>query len=263
MVDQWWTLEGSAQGTTYVDFKPLPGAKEMFSHLVDSGRHIVFISNNSSMSASTYRKKLSEILEIEVSQDQVHTSSLATIQFLISRKISRVYALGTPEFEQELVDHGIEITENEPQMIVVAFDKTLTYEKLKNACLMILDGVDYIATHPDNVCPTLEGYIPDAGSFIALIETATGKKPRHILGKPDPALVKTLLEKLSIGPEKAIIFGDRIYTDMLMGKNAGIGTALMLTGESSIGDIGKFGIFPDLVFRDLNEALELLKRITP
>jgi HAD superfamily hydrolase (TIGR01450 family) len=289
MGDEWWTLEDETaveeartrnnegkkdllnkklfifdqDGTTYIDFKPLPGATGIFKFIIDSGRHVVFISNNSSVSTSTYRKKLTDILGINIAPEQVHTSTSATIQYLHSKGIRNVYALGTPDFEQELRDKGINITDSDPQLIVVAFDKTLTYEKLKKACLMILKGVEYIATHPDNVCPTLEGNIPDTGSFLALIETATGQKPRLILGKPSQDMVNTVLARFSLSPEDAIIFGDRIYTDILMGRNSRITTALMLTGESRIEDIHKFGIESDFVFRDLNEVLQLMKKVIP
>lgn len=289
MGDEWWTVEDEdalekarmknndskmkllnkklfvfdQDGTTYIDFKPLPGATEIFKFLVDSGRRIVFISNNSSVSSSTYREKLTAMLGTEISQEQVHTSTSATIEYLRSNGIERVYALGTPEFEEELSGHGITITDSNPQMIVVAFDKTLTYEKLRKACLMILNGVEYVATHPDNVCPTLEGNIPDTGSFLSLIETATEIKPKAILGKPNPEMVDTMLRRFSLSRDDAIIFGDRIYTDMVMGRDSGITTALMLTGESSMKDVKRFGVEIDLIFKDLHEVLMLLKKVIP
>jgi HAD superfamily hydrolase (TIGR01450 family) len=289
MADEWWAVEDEdalekarrknndnkmkllnkklfvfdQDGTTYIDFKPLPGATEIFKFLVDSGRRIVFISNNSSVSSSTYREKLTSMLGIEISPEQVHTSTSATIEYLRSNRIERVYPLGTPEFEEELRSHGITLTDSDPRLIVVAFDKTLTYEKLRKACLMILDGVEYVATHPDNVCPTLEGNIPDTGSFLALIETATEIKPKAILGKPSPDMVNTMLKRFSLSPEDAIIFGDRIYTDMVMGRDSGITTVLMLTGESSMKDVKRFGVDIDLAFEDLNEALMLLRKVIP
>jgi HAD superfamily hydrolase (TIGR01450 family) len=289
MGDEWWTVEDEGaledarkrnndskrellnkklfvfdqDGTTYIDFKPLPGATEIFRFLVDSCRRIVFISNNSSVSSATYREKLSGMLGIDISPEQVHTSTSATIEYLRSNNIERVYALGTPEFEEELGSHGITLTDSEPQLIVVAFDKTLTYEKLRKACLMILNGVEYVATHPDNVCPTLEGNIPDTGSFLALIETATEIRPKAILGKPNPEMVDTMLERFSLSRDDAIIFGDRIYTDMVMGRDGGITTALMLTGESSMKDVKRFGVDIDLIFEDLNEVLTLLKKVIP
>ncbi|OYT60098.1 HAD family hydrolase, partial [Thermoplasmatales archaeon ex4484_30] len=120
-------------------------------------------------------------------------------------------------------------------------------------------GIEYVATHPDKVCPTQEGYIPDTGSFIALIETATDVKPKKILGKPNPDLINFLLDKFNLSPSDAIIFGDRLYTDILMGKNSNITTALMLTGESKIKDIEKYGIIPDFVFINFEEVLQLLR----
>lgn len=247
-------------GTTYLDFKPLPGAREIVAYLMKKSKsYVVFISNNSSKSTYTYQKKLSNILDISISENQIYTSTLATIQYLKLNGINSVYAVGTPDFEKELMNHGIELTEENPELVIVAFDTTLTYEKLKKACLFIRNGIEYVATHPDKVCPTQEGYIPDTGSFIALIETATDVKPKKILGKPNPDLINFLLDKFNLSPSDAIIFGDRLYTDILMGKNSNITTALMLTGESKIKDIEKYGIIPDFVFINFEEVLQLLR----
>lgn len=248
-------------GTVYLDFDPLPGAKKVINYLLKNDRQVVFISNNSSKSTLTYKRELSKILEIELSKDNIYTSTLAIAHFLRSEGITKIYPLGTPEFEEEITSYGIKLTDEDPQVVVVAFDLTLTYDKLKKACLLVRKGVDYIATHPDKVCPTKEGYIPDAGSIIALIETATGKKPRKILGKPNSDLIFSLLKRFNLGPQDAIIFGDRIYTDIRMGNDSGITTALMLTGESTIEDIKKYDVEPDFVFRDFEEVLELLKEI--
>ena len=247
-------------GTTYLDFKPLPGAREIVAYLMKKSKsYVVFISNNSSKSTYTYQKKLSSILDISISENQIYTSTLATIQYLKLNGINSVYAVGTPDFEKELMNHGIELNEENPELVIVAFDTTLTYEKLKKACLFIRNGIEYVATHPDKVCPTQEGYIPDTGSFIALIETATDVKPKKILGKPNPDLINFLLDKFNLSPSDAIIFGDRLYTDILMGKNSNITTALMLTGESKIKDIEKYGIIPDFVFINFEEVLQLLR----
>lgn len=287
MKDKWWTKQSPQQieearivnnqnnknllqkklyvfdqdGTIYINFKLINGAKEFIEYLDKKNKQIVFISNNSSIGTSTYKKNLTDLLGIDITKDQIYNSTLATIQYLKSNNISKVYALGTEEFIDELHSYDLKITDANPQIIVVAFDTTLTYEKLKKSCLFIRSGIDYIATHPDKVCPTQEGFIPDTGSFISLIETATGVKPKNVLGKPNPDLINFLLEKLNLSPEEAIIFGDRIYTDIKMGKNCNITTALVLSGESKIKDIDCYGIIPDFVFTDLKEAFDLLKEI--
>jgi HAD superfamily hydrolase (TIGR01450 family) len=196
---------------------------------------------------------------MNISKDQIYNSTLATIAYMKNHNISKIYTLGTKEFNDELIGHGFEITENDPDLIVVAFDTSLTYQKLKKATLLIQNGIEYVATHPDKVCPTLEGFIPDTGSFIALLITATNKKPKHIFGKPNPNIITSLLDKYKVNPQDAIIFGDRIYTDIKMGKNCNLTTALMLTGESKIQDIIQYDINPDFIFKDLNETLTLMK----
>lgn len=244
-------------GTVYLDYEPLPGAVELIRKLNALRKKTIFISNNSSASARTYAEKLSEILGFQVPEEMIYTSGLATINFLKSKGISKVYALGTPDFECEMESNGFELTETDPQLIVLAFDKTLTYEKLETACNLIQNGTEYIATHPDKVCPTKDGYIPDTGSFIALIETATGASPSKIIGKPNPEMVTTLLARHNMEPEDAIIFGDRLYTDIQLGKNSGITSVLMLTGETKQDDLDRSEIKPDFVFKDMTEVLSL------
>jgi len=246
-------------GTIYLDYEPLPGAQALIQKLADLGRHTIFISNNSSASAETYSARLTEILGIPIELKNIYTSSLATIDYLKKKGITKVYPLGTPEFEEELKNAGISLSKEDPELIVLAFDKTLNYEKLETACLLIQNGTKYIATHPDKVCPTKEGYIPDAGSFIALIEIATGILPYQVIGKPNPEIINTLLARHNLTPNDAIIFGDRLYTDIKLGTESGIATALVLTGESKVEDIEKFDVIPDLVFENMNEVLVLLE----
>ena len=244
-----------------MDFVPLLGVKETIKYLNTIDRRVAFITNNSSKSSATYKKKLSDLLDIDISMDNIYTSTQATIDYLQKNDFHTVYPIGTPEFEDELLSQGITISMDDPQLVVLAFDMTLTYEKLMRACLLINAGRDYISTHPDKVCPTKMGYIPDVGSIISLIETATGKKPKKILGKPNPEMIYYLLDRFKLKPDDGIIFGDRLYTDIKMGKHSGITTALMLTGESTIEDIDIYNIEPDFVFRDFNEVLNLLNKV--
>jgi NagD protein len=246
-------------GTLYIDNNPLSGAVEFLKYLKKIDKKIVFISNNSSRSTISYQKKLADILKTDIAKDQIYNSTLATIAYMKKKGISKIYTIGTNEFNEELVNHDFILTDKNPELIVVAFDTTLTYEKLKKSSLFIQKGIDYIATHPDKVCPTMEGFIPDTGSFIALLKTATNKEPKHIFGKPNPNLINTLLKKFNAKPADVIIFGDRIYTDIKMGKKCNVTTALMLTGESKLKDIIKYKIYPDFIFKNLNETLSLMK----
>ena len=246
-------------GTLYIDNDPLKGAVEFLKYLKSEGKKFVFISNNSSRSTLAYQKKLADILKMDVSQDQIYNSTLATIAYLKKQGITKIYTIGTDEFNEELVSHGFKLTDKNPDLIVVAFDTSLTYQKLKKASLLIQNGIDYVATHPDKVCPTLEGFIPDTGSFIALLKTATNKEPKYIFGKPNPDIINSLLNKFNVKSQDAIIFGDRIYTDMKMGKNCNVTTALMLTGESKLKDVIQYKIYPDFIFQDLNETLYLMQ----
>lgn len=245
-------------GTLYLDHEALPGSQEVIAMLKKNGKKIIFLSNNSSASQQTYSIRLTEILGMPIEMDEIYTSTQATIDFLKAQQTTRIYPIGTPDFEEEMRSAGFEFSEIDPEIIVLAFDKTLTYKKLATAALLMQKGVEYVATHPDDVCPTKEGYIPDTGSFIALFEKAVGISPRKIMGKPNPVIVKSLLAGHNLEAEDAIIFGDRLYTDIELGKKSGIATALMLTGESTVADIEKFGIVPDFVFKNMNEVLAFL-----
>ncbi|MDG6220869.1 MAG: HAD-IIA family hydrolase [Candidatus Thermoplasmatota archaeon] len=246
-------------GTLYLDFKPLPHALEFLSAVKNMGAETVFMSNNSSKSSALYQQKIKEILGIDASQREIYTSTKATIAYLKSVGADKVYMVGTPGFMEELEDAGIRHIQENPQLIVLAFDTTLTYKKLEEMCYHLQDGIGFIATHPDKVCPTTRGYIPDIGAFMALIKDATGAEPQAVLGKPNVNMAHFILKEFNASPDEALIFGDRLYTDMQMGFDSGIGTVLMLTGETKVGDLRGLERVPDLVLKDLGEALELMR----
>ena len=168
------------------------------------------------------------------------SSTKATIRYLRDQGIDSVYPLGTPAFVKELLSDGISVSED-AGCVLLAFDKTLTYEKADHAFQLIRNGAKFIATHPDLLCPTANGYSLDCGSMQAMFERASGRKAT-VLGKPHPEFVKLALEELNATPAEAIIVGDRIYTDMRMGIDAGIRTALVLSGETKSTDTLPFSV---------------------
>ncbi|RME85412.1 MAG: HAD family hydrolase, partial [Planctomycetota bacterium] len=163
-----------------------------------------------------------------------------------------VYLLGTPSLEALFYNQGFHITEQEkPEMVVLGFDTTLTYNKLKQACLWIQKGVPWMATHPDLVCPSEEGDLPDCGAMAALIQKVTGKEAEIVLGKPHPFMIQKALERLGTQAEITAMVGDRLYTDMAMAKEGGLVSILVLTGETQKKDLETSPIQPDYIFNSV------------
>jgi HAD superfamily hydrolase (TIGR01450 family) len=167
--------------------------------------------------------------------------------------------LGTPAFEEELAKVGLECVEEAPEVVVLSFDKTLTYKKLENATLFLAQGLPYIATNPDLLCPTEYGYIPDCGSIAALLKAATGRKPKYI-GKPNPEMIAMGLARMNADPGHCAMVGDRLYTDMEMAYRAGITSILVLSGETTRGDLQSAVTTPDYSFESVAELHKALKR---
>ena len=221
-------------GTTYLGNKLLPGAMEFVEYLYNNKIPFIFLSNNSSQSEVEYYNKLKKF-GLSISKANILTSGTVMIQYL--RRINskaRLFVLGTNIFKRQIKESGFIITSSTPDFIVVAFDKTLTYKKLERACLLINKGVPYIATHPDMVCPTEYGDIPDCGAILALIKAATQREPAIVLGKPHNEMIDTALERLGTKPYQTAMVGDRLYTDMKMAKMAKLTGILLLSGETKV-----------------------------
>ncbi|EGO61734.1 HAD-IIA family hydrolase [Acetonema longum] len=237
-------------GTFYLGDDILPGALDFMHYITATERDFLFLTNNSSRAAGYYAGKLSR-MGWQAAPRDILTSGEATALYLKAEKPgARIYLLGTPALEAEFQDHGFTVTDRNPDYVVLGFDKTLTYEKLEKACAFIRNGISFIATHPDINCPTEDGYIPDCGAMIELIKASTGATPR-IIGKPNPAIVAALLRRKPYRPEELAMVGDRLYTDIATGKNAGITSILVLSGETKAEDLARSNIRPDYVFESL------------
>ncbi len=248
-------------GTVYLGKRLLPGAKGFFRLLDRRGLPYLFFTNNSSADRTLYRDKLAG-MGLEVEADQIITSGEATALYLTTQTpYRRVFVLGTPSLEREFRDAGLELVDERPDAVVLGFDKTLTYAKLERACHLLLAGVPFVATHPDKVCPTEDGPIPDAGSMIALLRAATGRRP-VVVGKPERRMVQMALRKL--GPDcqarDVAIVGDRLYTDMRMGRRAGLTTICVLSGETKRADLRTTRDKPDYVVESIRELAAKLRK---
>lgn len=237
-------------GTFYLGNKILPGALEFMDYMKESGRDVLFLTNNSSKSAQYYADKLKQMGWPATKQD-ILTSGEATALYLKKRQDkAKLYVVGTPDLLAEFEAHGFTLTDDKPDFVVLGFDTTLTYSKLVTACDLIRNHVPYIATHPDVNCPVENGYIPDCGSFIQLIKASTGAVPQ-IIGKPNREIIDVVFQKKAFPADRMAMVGDRLYTDIATGKNAGINTVLVLSGETGVSDVEHSDLKPDYIFENL------------
>jgi len=245
-------------GTLYLGDRLLPGATDLIAYLQRSGRRYLFFTNNPTRSPAAYAEKLTR-LGIHATAEQVLTSGEVMIRFLKRHTVyTRLYVIGTPSFESELRRAGFTLSREDPQAVILAFDTTLTYEKLVGATHWLRGGLPYYATNPDKVCPTEDGFIPDCGATAALLEAATGRTPKYV-GKPYAEMVEAGLEKLGADPGRTAIVGDRLYTDMAMGFAAGITPILLLSGETRPGDLEGADLHPPFVFPSAAELTQALQ----
>jgi len=245
-------------GTVYLGDKLLPGAEDLLSYLDQVGRPYFFLTNNSSRSRADYSTKLAKY-GLDISLEKIFSSGMATAIFLKKQKPgARIYLVGTPSLKEEFRRYGFQLVDDDPDYAVLGFDTTLTYQKIWKFCDFVNDGIPYIATHPDINCPTPDGFMPDIGAMMAMIQSSTGKVADIVVGKPNPPMVEAIVELTGFEPGQLTMVGDRLYTDIAMGK-AGIHTVLVLSGETKRGDLSKAPWQPDLVCENLSELLEILQ----
>ncbi len=244
-------------GTFYLGNQVLPGAIGFMNYLQRTGRDYLFLTNNSSASADYYAEKLTK-MGWPTEAGDILTSGEATALYLKKNKPNaRIFLMGTPALEAEFKNYGFILTSESPDYVVLGFDKTLNYEKLAIACDLVRRGVEFIATHPDKNCPTESGFIPDCGAMIEFIWASTGKRP-HIIGKPNRDIIEAVFSKKNYFPSQMAIIGDRLYTDIVTGRNAGIASILVLSGETKLGDICTAEVVPNYIFADLGALAKQL-----
>ena len=237
-------------GTFYLGDRLIPGSLEFLEKLREKGIDFLFFTNNSSHTSQFYRKKLAA-MGCYVEESAIVTSGDVTIRFLRENHgDASVYLVGTGLLEQSFIDGGIKLTQTNPDIVVLSFDTTITYEKIERACTFIRNGASFIATHLDLNCPTEGGFIPDCGSICAMVEASTGVEPRY-LGKPFKDTVDMVKLITGRSSNEIAFVGDRLYTDIAVGVNNGITGVLVLTGETTSKDIEKSSVKPDYIFESL------------
>lgn len=248
-------------GTIYLDNHLFDGTTDFLDYVNAAGGRYIFLTNNSSKSVDKYIEKLNG-MGIPANRSDFLTSTDATIAYLKNCNFNKIYALGTESFKEQLKASNLKITSELSEGIdclCMGYDTELTYKKLEDACVLLQNDIAYIATNPDWVCPTWYGYAPDCGSVSEMLFRATGKKPKFI-GKPEPAMVELAMKKTGYDKGETAVIGDRLYTDIACGVNAGISTVFVLSGEGTQEDIKKYGIQPDYVFKNIRELYTSLSK---
>lgn len=242
-------------GTFYLDGNLIDGALDFLAKVKSLGKDFFFFTNNSSNNVEVCREKLSK-MGCQVPPEKIIISSHVTADFLNrNRKGKTVYLLGNERLTADFLAAGVPLVQNNPDIVVLGFDTTLTYQKLWDACRFIANGAEYIATHPDFNCPTADGFMPDTGSMMALIKASTGKEPL-VMGKPHRYTVEYLTNRLGCQKEELCFIGDRLETDILIGQKHSIPSVLVLTGVTDRVSYEKSNIRATLVCDSLKAFAE-------
>lgn len=253
-------------GTIYMGQSLFDYTRPFLERLRQMGITYSFLTNNPSTSIADYLKKLSG-MGIEATEEEMYTTALATIDYIRTHypEARRLYILGTPSMTAEFERAGFSATANSaddrPDAVVVAFDKTLQYDRLCRAAYWVQQGLPYVATNPDRVCPTDQPTVlVDCGSICKCIEHATGRQPDIVLGKPDPNMLTGVQSRYGVRADEVAMVGDRIYTDIEMAFNAGAFGVLVLSGETTLQVADQAPRQPDLIAENISVLGELLAR---
>ena len=249
-----WLLD--LDGTVYLGEQLIPGAAVAIAALREAGRRVAFLSNKPLQTRDDYAAKLSR-LGVPATADDVINSSLVLARHLRTLDAGApVYVIGEPPLQAEMTAHGFEVRDDERvRWVVIAFDRTFTYAKLNTALQAVRGGARLIATNPDRTCPVEGGEIPDCAGMIAAVEAVTDTKVELIVGKPSPIILEVALRALGCAASESVIVGDRVETDMVMGKRLGLATILVLSGVTHADDPRIAALAPDHVLRSVRELI--------
>lgn len=245
-------------GTFYLGDRIISGSLDFVNKVRETGRSFLFFTNNSSKTAEIYIKKL-EKMGCKINRNEIMTSGDVAIRYLNTLyKNKTVYLMGTEVLKKDFADNGIILVEDtQPDVVVVAFDTELTYQKLERTCAYIDNGAVFIATHPDICCPVETGFLPDCGALCAAVSLCTGKEPKYV-GKPYKETLDAILSATGFKKENVAFVGDRLYTDVAAGVNNGAKGILVLSGETGLESLESSKIKPHGIFAGLGEIAAFL-----
>jgi len=244
-------------GTIYLSETLIPGAREAIEKLKGLSKKIVFLSNKPLQTREDYAAKLTR-LGIPTTAEEVINSSRVMARWLAEKAPGAIiYVIGEPSLIAEMTREGFRMSEKaeEIQYVIASFDRTFEYRKLNIALQAIKKGARFVATNPDRTCPVEGGEIPDCAAMIGAVEGATGKKVETIVGKPSDIMIQVAVKTMALRPQECILIGDRLETDILMGKKAGMATALVLTGVTKREALKDSNLQPDYIWDSVAEIL--------
>jgi len=248
-------------GTIYLDEELFDGTIDFLNYVKEIGGRYLFLTNNSSRSVDAYVQKMAR-LGIETTAEDFLTSVDATVLYLQQNHPGKLcYASGTKTFREQLIQGGIRVTdklEDGIEVLVAGFDTELTFQKLEDSCILLNRGVEFIAANPDWVCPTWYGYVPDCGSVCEMLFRATGRRPLFI-GKPQPEMALLAMERFGYEKSQTMMIGDRLYTDIASGINAGIDACFVLSGEGTMEDLKTSETQPTMIYENIRALLNALQ----
>jgi HAD superfamily hydrolase (TIGR01457 family) len=247
-------------GTVYKGGNVIPGAQDLIKFLKKEKIPFVFLTNNSSDTRDYYFKKLTS-MGFPIARENILTSTTAAVRFLKERRAGKnVYVIATPDVADEIADMGVPNCGENPDIVLLTFDRTITFDKINKAYRHIMDGSELIATHPDDLCPTEDGYDVDIGQFIKMLSHLTGAVPT-VIGKPNSLMLEMAAEEMGADKSRTLMVGDRLYTDIAMAAYAGTDSVLVLTGETQMSDLDKSEVKPTYVVGSVVEIPDLITKL--
>lgn len=245
-------------GTFYLGDRIIEGSLEFIDRVQKTGRDFLFLTNNSSHNARFYVERLKR-MGLDVPREKVLTSGEAT-----AAKVNELYpgrrafVLGNASLVEEMLEAGVPVDMQNPEIAVVGYDTTLDYKKMTAACDLVRAGLPFVATHPDFNCPTETGFAPDIGAILAFIEASTGRRPDLVVGKPNRGIVEAALLRTGLPVGALAMVGDRLYTDVETGLNSGMLSILVMSGETTPAMLESYPNKPHLAFGRLSDMIPLL-----
>ena len=234
----------------------IAGAKEFIEALKSSGTRFLVLTNNSVFTPRDLRARLLDS-GIDVPEEAIWTSALATARFLSDqRPDGSAYVVGEAGLTTALHDIGYVMTDRDPDYVVLGETRTYSFEAITKAIRLVAAGARFIATNPDTTSPSRDGMLPATGSVTALITAATGRAP-YFVGKPNPLMMRSALNRIQAHSETTVMVGDRMDTDIISGLEAGLRTCLVLTGSTALADVGKYPFRPTRILDSIADLANL------
>ena len=241
-------------GTIYLGGNLISGALDFLARCEEQGVKRYFLSNNSSRSVEQYVAKLNR-MGIPCDAKDVLLSTHDLLSWLAKEGVTRTWAIATSGMRSMMEEVGITTQDENPEYVVLGYDTEIDYEKISTASIHMHKGVPLVASHPDMVCPSPDGGLPDVGAYLAMLKVTTGKDPVHITGKPNPGMIMHKIEELGLAPSECAMVGDRLYTDMEMAIQAGCVSVLVLSGEATKNDLLNSGKSVSVVTDSVDDLL--------